>query len=116
MGEGRLTEGGRFCPQPASSRLWPPKKAAAAKIGRPPRGAPFAHADTPTYLGPLWQFCALPAELGSIRFFLPFFCRGRERPVNDIPQFDYMGGSQALDTGCGSDALIRMRVACSLGR
>jgi len=29
-------EGGQFCPQPAFSRLWPPKKAAAAKIGRPP--------------------------------------------------------------------------------
>jgi hypothetical protein len=27
--------GGQFCPQPAFSRLWPPKKAAAAKIGRP---------------------------------------------------------------------------------
>jgi hypothetical protein len=30
-------EGEQFCPQPAFSRLWPPKKAAAAKIGRPPR-------------------------------------------------------------------------------
>src|ERR1039458_10864951 len=29
-------EGGQFCPQPAFSRLWPPRKAAAAKIGRPP--------------------------------------------------------------------------------
>jgi hypothetical protein len=29
-------EGGQSCPQPAFSRLWPPKKAAAAKIGRPP--------------------------------------------------------------------------------
>src|ERR1039458_5206931 len=28
-------EGGQFCPQPAFSRLWPPEKAAAAKIGRP---------------------------------------------------------------------------------
>jgi outer membrane protein TolC len=28
-------EGGQFCPKPASSRLWPPEKAAAAKIGRP---------------------------------------------------------------------------------
>jgi hypothetical protein len=28
-------EGGQFCPQPAFSRLEPPKKAAAAKIGRP---------------------------------------------------------------------------------
>jgi hypothetical protein len=27
--------GGQFCPQPAFSRLWPPNKAAAAKIGRP---------------------------------------------------------------------------------
>src|ERR1035441_3478195 len=27
--------GGQSCPQPAFSRLWPPKKAAAAKIGRP---------------------------------------------------------------------------------
>jgi hypothetical protein len=27
--------GGQFCPQAAFSRLWPPKKAAAAKIGRP---------------------------------------------------------------------------------
>ena len=25
-----LLEGGPFCPQPAFSRLWPPKKAAAA--------------------------------------------------------------------------------------
>ena len=32
-----LLEGGQSCPQPAFSRLWPPKKAAAAKIGRPPR-------------------------------------------------------------------------------
>jgi len=31
-------EGGQFCPQPAFSRLWPPKKAAAAKIGRPTAG------------------------------------------------------------------------------
>jgi hypothetical protein len=28
--------GGQFCPQPAFSRLQPPKKAAAANIGRPP--------------------------------------------------------------------------------
>jgi outer membrane protein TolC len=28
-------EGGQFCPQPAFSRLWPPEKAAASKIGRP---------------------------------------------------------------------------------
>ena len=30
-------EGGQSCPQPAFSRLWPPQKAAAAKIGRPPK-------------------------------------------------------------------------------
>jgi hypothetical protein len=29
--------GGQFCPQAAFSRLWPPTKAAAAKIGRPTR-------------------------------------------------------------------------------
>ncbi len=33
-----LLEGGPFCPQPAFSRLWPPKKAAAARIGRPTAG------------------------------------------------------------------------------
>jgi hypothetical protein len=35
--EKRFVEGGQFCPQPAFSRLWPPKKAAAARIGRPPK-------------------------------------------------------------------------------
>jgi general secretion pathway protein J len=34
----RCLEGGQFCPQPAFSRLWPPRKAAAAKIGRPTAG------------------------------------------------------------------------------
>jgi len=29
-------QGGQSCSQPAFSRLWPPRKAAAAKIGRPP--------------------------------------------------------------------------------
>jgi hypothetical protein len=43
-------EGGQFCPEPAFSRLWPPIKAAAAKIGRPPSvfitfGGPQGHED-----------------------------------------------------------------------
>ncbi|MGA3044584.1 MAG: prepilin-type N-terminal cleavage/methylation domain-containing protein [Bryobacteraceae bacterium] len=33
-----VLEGGQYCPQPALSRLWPPKKAAAARIGRPTAG------------------------------------------------------------------------------
>jgi hypothetical protein len=41
-----LLEGGQFCPQPAFSRLGPPKKAAAAMIGRPPRH-PALNTDKP---------------------------------------------------------------------
>jgi hypothetical protein len=39
--------GGQFCPQPAFSRPWPPKKAAAAKIGRPTSWAEFTAMSLP---------------------------------------------------------------------
>jgi beta-glucosidase len=42
--------GGQSCPQPAFSRPWPPKKAAAAKIGRP------------TALALLLALCTLPGQ------------------------------------------------------
>ena len=92
--------GGQSCPQPAVSRLWPPRKAAAAKIGRP----------TILRLLPLMIFAALLTgcrqDMQDQPKYIPlrpssFFADGRsERPlVEGAVARGHLEDDSALYTG-----------------